>query len=97
MINGIAWVKRTGSPWRDMPERYGPWKTAHLRFRRWAEDGTRARLKAHVMALAEADDDIDRNAAAGVSGTNQRRWTGGVHVVVSVVGLRGRSPCDRWG
>ena len=64
VINGIAWVKRTGSPWRDMPERYGPWKTAHLRLRRWAEDGTWARLKAHVMALAEADDDIDWNAHA---------------------------------
>ncbi|MFI5915052.1 transposase, partial [Dactylosporangium sp. NPDC051541] len=23
VINGICWVKRTGAPWRDMPERYG--------------------------------------------------------------------------
>ena len=64
VINGIAWVKRTGSPWRDMPERYGPWKTAHLRFRRWAVDGTWARLKAHVIALAHAEDDIDWDAQA---------------------------------
>lgn len=64
VINGIAWVKRTGSPWRDMPERYGPWKTAHERFRRWADDGTWTRLKQHVMALAEAEDDIDWDAQA---------------------------------
>ncbi len=62
MINGICWVKRTGAPWRDLPERYGPWRTAQIRFRRWAEDGTWARLKQHVIALAEADGDIDWHA-----------------------------------
>lgn len=64
VINGICWVKRTGSPWRDMPERYGPWRTAHLRFRRWAEDGTWARLKAQVIALAEAAGDVEWDAQA---------------------------------
>ncbi len=62
VINAICWVKRTGSPWRDLPERYGPWKTAHQRFTRWAADDTWARLKAHVIALAELDADIDWNA-----------------------------------
>lgn len=61
-INTICWVKRTGSPWRDLPERYGLWKTAYQRFRRWADDGTWANLKAHVIALAELDDDIDWDA-----------------------------------
>ena len=64
MINGICWVKRTGAPWRDLPQRYGPWKTAHERFRRWAEDGTGARLKAQVIALAEAAGDINWDAQA---------------------------------
>jgi transposase len=64
VINGICWVKRTGAPWRDMPERYGPWRTAQLRFRRWAEDGTWARLRQQVIGLAEADGDIDWNAQA---------------------------------
>ena len=27
IINGILWVVRTGAPWRDLPERYGPWPT----------------------------------------------------------------------
>jgi transposase len=31
---------RTGAPWRDLPERYGPWKTCHERLRRWTADGT---------------------------------------------------------
>ncbi|WP_432678242.1 transposase [Rhodococcus pyridinivorans] len=30
----------SGAPWRDLPERYGPWKTAHERLRKWTMDGT---------------------------------------------------------
>lgn len=26
-------------PWRDLPERYGPWETVYSRFRKWIEDG----------------------------------------------------------
>jgi len=48
--------------WRDLPERYGSWKTPYQRFRRWAADGTWARVKAQVVTLAELDDDIDRDA-----------------------------------
>nr|WP_311766120.1 transposase [Streptomyces telluris] len=25
LTDGIRWRTRTGSPWRDVPERYGPW------------------------------------------------------------------------
>ena len=27
VLNGIFWVLRSGSPWRDLPERYGPYTT----------------------------------------------------------------------
>ncbi|UAB93463.1 transposase [Dactylosporangium vinaceum] len=62
VINASCWVKRTGSPWRDLPERHGPGKTPYQRFRRWAADGTWALLKQQVVALAEADGDIDWDA-----------------------------------
>ncbi len=29
VINGILWKLRTGAPWRDLPERYGPWQTCY--------------------------------------------------------------------
>jgi len=45
VINGIAWVKRTGAPWRDLSERCGPWKTCYERFRMWAAAVTWARMK----------------------------------------------------
>ena len=38
-INGVLWVLRSGSFWRDMPPRYGNWKSAHKRFSRWAQKG----------------------------------------------------------
>jgi len=39
VINGIFYVLRTGSPWRDLPERYGPYTTVYNRFNRWAKGG----------------------------------------------------------
>jgi transposase len=39
MINAMVWMARSGAPWRDLPERYGPWKTVYSRFRKWIEDG----------------------------------------------------------
>ncbi|MFJ5138789.1 IS5 family transposase [Streptomyces sp. NPDC088707] len=44
VLNGIVWKFRTGTAWRDVPERYGPWATLHTRFRRWAADGTFDRM-----------------------------------------------------
>ncbi|MER5852986.1 potassium-transporting ATPase subunit C [Streptomyces sp. NPDC002012] len=44
VFDGIWWRARTGSPWRDVPERYGPWETAYSVFRRWQIDGTWARI-----------------------------------------------------
>jgi transposase len=32
LVNGILWKLRTGAPWRDVPERYGPWSTVYSRF-----------------------------------------------------------------
>ena len=39
VLNGIFYILRTGSPWRDLPERYGPYTTAYNRFNRWAKKG----------------------------------------------------------
>lgn len=43
-INGILWILNSGAPWRDLPERYGSWKTIYDRFRRWQRDGTLAKI-----------------------------------------------------
>ncbi|MEE4598783.1 transposase [Streptomyces sp. DSM 41524] len=44
LINGVRWRTRTGAPWRDAPERCGPWDRVYDLFRRWQRDGTWARI-----------------------------------------------------
>lgn len=39
MLNGLMWILKTGAPWRDLPERFGPWQTVYTYFRRWRADG----------------------------------------------------------
>ena len=43
-LEGVLWLVRTGSPWRDLPEAFGCWNTAFRRFRRWACRGVFERL-----------------------------------------------------
>jgi transposase len=40
VIDGIFFRIRVGCPWRDLPERFGNWKTVYNRHRRWSGDGT---------------------------------------------------------
>jgi transposase len=53
VLNGIFWRFRTGSPWADIPERYGPHTTCYNRFVRWREAGIWDRL---LAAMSEAAD-----------------------------------------
>jgi transposase len=39
VLNGIFYVLRTGAPWRDLPERYGPYTTVYNRYNRWSKRG----------------------------------------------------------
>ena len=39
VLNGIFYILRTGAPWRDLPERYGPHTTIYNRYVRWGERG----------------------------------------------------------
>jgi transposase len=58
VIDGIRWVLRTGSPWRDLPARYGPWQTCYERFARWEADGTWDRLLQALQGEADAAGEI---------------------------------------
>ena len=53
VLNGILWRFRTGSPWAEVPERYGPPTTCYNRFVRWRKAGVWDRL---LEAVSEAYD-----------------------------------------
>ena len=59
IINGILWKLRTGSPWRDLPQRYGPWQTCYDRFNRWRRDGTWDRLLSHAQTKNDAVGNVE--------------------------------------
>jgi transposase len=59
ILNAILWKLRTGAPWRDLPERYGPWSTVYSRFFRWRRAGVWDRLFAAVLARADAAGELD--------------------------------------
>ncbi len=54
VLNGIFWVLRSGAPWRDLPERYGPRTTCYNRFNRWRKAGVWGRLHERCPASAAA-------------------------------------------
>ncbi len=55
VINGILWRFRTGAPWRDVPERYGPRTTLYNRFVRWRAAGGWDKLLEAVSAAYDGD------------------------------------------
>jgi transposase len=38
-FEAVVWWRRTGVPWRDLPDEFGPWKTVFNRFDRWSRNG----------------------------------------------------------
>ena len=51
-LDAVLWILRTGAPWRDLPERFGPWNSVFQRFNRWAKKGVWATV---FEAIQEPD------------------------------------------
>ena len=55
VLNGVFWVLRSGAPWRDLPERYGPRTTCYNRFVRWRKAGVWDRVMDAITAAYDGD------------------------------------------
>jgi len=58
VLNGILWVLRSGAPWRDLPDAFGPYTTCYNRLVHWRRAGVwsriiDARAAAHERWFAE--------------------------------------------
>jgi transposase len=62
VVDGIFWILRTGAPWRDLPEEFGPWGTVWDLFDKWNGDGTLdailSRLRSARINAGEVDDEL---------------------------------------
>jgi len=81
-IDAVLYRAKTGVPWRDLPERFGPWKTVYNRFTRWAILGVWDKI---FKTLQLRDDEIGsivdgtvvrahQDAAGGKGGSNPMLW-----------------------
>ena len=59
MLYGIFWILCYGAKWRDLPERFGPWKTVYQRFRQWRDNGTFKQVLRHLHLRLREDGFID--------------------------------------
>ncbi len=99
VLNDILWKLATGVPWRDLPERYGPWKTAHERLRRWTADGTWDRILAHVVVKDDAVGAVEWTISVDSSSVRAHQHAAGARKK-GAAALRSRpSPSTgrRWG
>ena len=82
IMNGIVWLARSGAPWRDLPERYGSWKTVYSRFRKWIDDGILDNIFRILSLEAELEElSIDasiiqahQHSAGAKKGASKRDW-----------------------
>lgn len=62
IVDGILWILRTGAPWRDVPEEFGPWATVWDLFDTWNDDGTLdeilTRLRAARVDVGAVDEEL---------------------------------------
>lgn len=52
-VEAVLYRYRAGIPWRDLPERFGPWKAVHTRFTRWCERGVWEAVLTRLAADAD--------------------------------------------
>lgn len=52
-VEAVLWMARTGSPWRDLPEEFGPWNSIFRRFARWSDTGVWQRVFRVLAADAQ--------------------------------------------
>jgi len=62
MVNAMLWVHATGTPWRDLPERYGPWQSVATRFYRWVASGLWDAILAALQQQGDAAGQLDWSA-----------------------------------
>jgi len=58
-VNGILWILSSGTPWRDLPQRYGNYKTVHRRHLLWRSNGTWERISSDLPLQADQRGLID--------------------------------------
>jgi transposase len=96
LLNAVFWILCTGAPWRDLPERFGPWQTAYDHFCNWRRTGVFASIIEVLQVKLDDHGYIDWELWC-VDGSNVRaaRAAAGAEKKVSTATPTNR-PTTRW-
>jgi len=96
MLNGIFWILHTGAPWRDLPERFGPWQTVYDHFARWRREGVFAQVVEALQIKLDRRGLIDWDLWC-MDGSNVRASRAAAGASKKVAnGTRKSRPTTRW-
>jgi len=81
-VEAVIFRAKTGTPWRDLPERFGPWKSVYNRFANWARRGHWARIFRELQfEVDETGSIVDgsvvrahQDASGGKGGSAETLW-----------------------
>ena len=96
MLDGIMWILRTGAPWRDLPERFGPYQTVYDYYSHWRHDGVFDRVLQALQIRLDREGKIDWDLWC-IDGSSVRaaRCAAGAGKKVAG-GTRTSRPTTRW-
>jgi transposase len=81
-IEAVLYRAKTGVPWRDLPERFGPWKSVYNRFANWARKSHWAAIFRELQIEVDEEGSIvdgsvvraHQDASGGKGGSNEMLW-----------------------
>jgi transposase len=81
-IEAVLFRAKTGLQWRDLPERFGKWKSVYNRFSNWARRGHWAAIFQELqLEVDETGSIVDgsvvrahQDASGGKGGSNEMLW-----------------------
>jgi transposase len=81
-VDAVLFRAKTGLPWRDLPERFGPWKSVYNRFSNWAKKGYWEIIFKELQLEVDEDGSIvdgsvvraHQDASGGKGGSNPMLW-----------------------
>lgn len=72
-FEAVVWWRRTGVPWRDLPDEFGPWKTVFNRFDRWSKNGRWT----EVLTALQTDIDLEWQSIDSTTNRAHQHAAGG--------------------
>ena len=92
MLNGMMWILKTGAPWRDLPERLGPWQTVYHHFNEWRKQSIYDRIIEALLIRLDGNGQIDWDLwCVDGSSTRASRAAAGASKKVAIATQRNRT------